>query len=146
MIRYDGAIEAPIGRDKFYEMVSDPKRVIGFLPDVVESKVVDQDHFTVKARVGAGPMRGTLDFAFETGGKSPGLGLELKGRGKGMQSVVDLTLRMAFEAIPGGSRAKWEAEAELGGLLASLGGRLIDGITSRYVQEITENIRLEASR
>ena len=146
MIRYEGVIEAPVGREVFYATVDDPQRVIGFLPDLVESKVVDVDHFTVKARVGAGPMKGTLDFAFETNEKTPGLRLELKGRGKGMQSMVNLTLTMTFEDRPGGSAAKWVAEAELGGLLASLGGRLIDGIASKYVQQITENIRKEVSK
>jgi len=146
VIRYEGVIEAPISRDKFYETINDPKTVIGFLPDVVESKVSDPDHFIVKAKVGAGPMRGTLDFAFETREKSPGLRLKLRGQGKGMQSMVDLTLTMTFEERPGGSRAKWEAEAELGGLLASLGGRLIDGIASKYVQQITDNIRKEVSK
>lgn len=146
MIRYEGAIEAPISREKFYETVNDPQKVISFLPDLVESKVVDVDHFTAKARLGAGPLRGTIEFAFETWEKNPGLRLKLKGQGKGMQSLVNLTLLMTFEDRPGGSRAKWEAEAELGGLLASVGGRLIDGIASKYIQQITDNIRAEVSK
>ena len=146
MIRYQGTIEAPIPKEKFYEVISDPQRVIRFLPDVVEAKVADRDHFAVKARVGAGPLRGTLDFEFETGEKEPGAHMTLKGRGQGMQSMVNLTLRMSFEDRDGGSRADWVAEAELGGLLASVGGRLIDGIAARYMKQITENIRLEVSK
>ena len=146
MIRYQGAIDAPIPRDTFYSIVNDPQKVIGFLPDVVESRVVDQDHFTVEARVGAGPLRGTLDLAFESSDKEPGLGLRLKGHGQGMQSTVDLTLQMRFEDKQGGSRANWVAEAELGGLLASVGGRLIDGIAAKYMRQITENIRTEVSK
>ncbi len=146
MIRYEGVIEAPITREVFYGVLSNPEKVIRFLPDVVESKVADQDHFTVKARVGAGPLRGTLDFAFETAEKKPGLHLKLKGRGQGMQSMVDLTLQMSFEDSQGGSKANWVAEAELGGLLASVGGRLMDGIASKYMKQITENIRLEVSK
>jgi len=146
VIRYEGAIEAPISKEKFYETINDPQKVIGFLPDIAESKVIDVDHFTAKARLGAGPLRGTIDFAFETSEKNPGLRLKLMGQGKGMQSVVSLTLLMTFEDRPGGSRAKWEAEADLGGLLASVGGRLIDGIASKYIRQITDSIRAEVSK
>lgn len=146
MIRYEGTVEASIPRDRFYSMVLDPQRVIGFLPDIVESRVTDPDHFKVKARVGAGPLRGVLDFAFEMLAKEPGLYVELKGHGQGMQSTVDLTLKMNFEDRQAGSRAKWVAEAELGGLLASVGGRLIDGVAGKYVKQITENIRREVSK
>lgn len=146
MIHYAGEIEAPVTREKFYEAMNDPRRVIRLLPDIVESRVADVDHFTAKARVGAGPLRGTIDFAFEISDKNPGQSLKLRGVGKGMQSVVNLTLRMSFESAAGGSKAKWEADADLGGLLASTGGRLIDGIASKYVQQITENIRSEVSK
>ncbi|MDG6902353.1 MAG: carbon monoxide dehydrogenase subunit G [Nitrososphaerota archaeon] len=145
-MRYEGAIEAPIAREVFYGILSDPEKVIRLLPDVVESKVADQDHFTVKARVGAGPLRGTLDFTFETAEKKPDLHLKLRGRGHGMQSTVDLTLQMSLEDSRGGSKANWAAEAEVGGLLASVGGRLLDGIASKYMKQITENIRLEVSK
>jgi len=146
VIRYQGTIEAPITKERFYEIISNPQKVIGFLPDVVESKITDSDHFTVKTRVGAGPLRGTLDFRFETGEKEEGAHLKLSGHGQGMQSTVDLTLAMNFEDKSGGSRANWEAEAELGGLLASVGGRLIDGIASKYMKQITDNIQLEVSK
>ena len=146
MIRYQGTIEALITKEKFYETISNPQKVVGFLPDVVESKIVDQDHFTVKTRVGAGPLRGTLDFRFETRDKQPGSQMKLKGHGQGMQSTVDLTLAMTFEEKQGGSKADWKAEAELGGLLASVGGRLIDGIASKYMKQITDNIQLEVSK
>jgi uncharacterized protein len=146
VIHYEGSIEAPISREKFYGTINDPQKVILFLPDIVESRVLDVDHFTAKARLGAGPLRGTIDFAFETTEKNPGIQLKLKGQGKGMQSIVNLTLLMTFEDNPGGSIAKWQAEADLGGLLASVGGRLIDGIASKYIQQITDNIRAGVSK
>jgi len=146
VIHYEGSIEAPFSREKFYGMLNDPQKVIRFLPDIVESRVLDADHFTAKAKVGAGPLRGTLDFAFETTDKNPGVQLKLKGEGKGMQSVVKMTLQMTFQDKPGGSIAMWKADADLGGLLASVGGRLIDGISAKYIQQITDNIRAEVSK
>src|SRR5271157_3971671 len=138
-MRYEGTIEAPISRARFYSLVTNPARVIGFLPDVVDSKVTDSDHFTVKARVGAGPVKGTLDMAFETVERKEGASTTLRGHGQGMQSSVDVTLRISLEDTEKGCTAKWTAEASVGGLLASLGGRLVDGVASKYVAAITEN-------
>jgi carbon monoxide dehydrogenase subunit G len=144
-MRYEGSIEAPVRREKFYAFVTDPNRVIGCLPDVVDSKVADSDHFTVKARVGAGPMKGTLDMSFETVERRMGSLSKLVGHAQGMQSSVDITLQIMLEDSPNGSKANWVAEASVGGLLASLGGRLIDGVASKYVRQITESMRKQVS-
>lgn len=120
--------------------------MIGFLPDVAESSVADADHFSVKVGVGAGRVKGTLDISFETLEKEAGHHAMPKGHGKGMQSTVDIAMRISLEDTQGGSQARWVAEASLGGLLANLGGRLTDGIATKYTREITDNIRTEVSK
>lgn len=140
-MHYEGTIEAPIPRDEFYAFVTDPTEIITILPDVEQSRVEDRDHFFVKAKVGAGPLRGTVTMNFAMTEKKKDSSVKLTGHGEGIQSVVDLTLTMSLEDAPKGSRARWSADAKVGGLLAGVAGRLVESLADSYIRRITENLR-----
>ncbi len=144
-MHYEGMIEAPVAREKFYEFMADPTKFIEALPDVVESKITDRDHFSVRARVGIGSLKGTFRISFETVAKEEGSMRKLAGHGQGMQSSVEFKLEIRLEDAPLGTKALWVADAAVGGLLASVGGRLIEGAAANYVRRITENIQAKVS-
>jgi uncharacterized protein len=139
-MHYEGTLRIPADRGEVYAFITDPRRVVAIIPDVTESKVADADHFSLKAKAGVGPLRGTIDFAFSVAAKVEGRSADLTGRGKGMQSTIDLTLSMALGDAPEGCEAKWVADATVGGTLASIGGRLVGGIAERYVKQVTDNL------
>ncbi|MDA4124713.1 MAG: carbon monoxide dehydrogenase subunit G [Thaumarchaeota archaeon] len=140
-MHYEGTFDASVPKEELFEFVTDPAQIIAILPGVEQSRVTDRNHFFVKARVGAGPLRGSIGMNFTTTGKKKDTSAKIVGRGEGMQSVVDLTLTMSLEDAPSGSRARWSADAKVGGLLASVAGRLIEGIADGYIKQVTENLR-----
>ncbi|MDV3277018.1 MAG: hypothetical protein LYZ69_00955 [Nitrososphaerales archaeon] len=140
-MHYEGTIEASVPKGRFYAFITDPASVIGILPDVAESKIADQDHFTVKAKAGVAYLRGALDIAFEVAEKKKDSMTRITGHGQGMQSSVEIQLQIDLEDSAAGTRASWAADVAVGGLLASVGGRLIDGVAAKYVMQITENLR-----
>lgn len=139
-MHYEGSFEAPVARDKLYSFVIDPKRIIAVIPDVTDSKIIDQDHFFVKAKAGIGPLKGDMEMNFTVAGKKRDTSAKLVGKGRGMQSSVDLSLLMTLEEAPGGCRGKWVADASLGGMLAGVGARLISVVVERYIRQITEDL------
>ena len=140
-MKFEGIIEAPVGRSRFYQFITDPAEVVGILPDVKESHVVDGDHFTVKAKVGVALLRGDMTMDFQVTEKKQDASVSLVGHGKGMQSSVDLVMAIVLEDKEGGTLARWTADTAIGGLLASVGGRLISNVAERYMKQITERLR-----
>lgn len=140
-MHYEGTIEVPAPRERFYAFMMDPHKVISILPDVQESKVVDPEHYSVKAKVGMGYLKGTMSINFELAEKKEGEFARLVGHGQGLQSSVEMALAIRLEDASKGSLGRWTAEASIGGLLASVGGRLVNGVAEKYVKQITENLR-----
>lgn len=140
-MHYEGTIDATVPKEKFYEFISDPSRIITIIPGVEQTRISDSDHFFVKAKVGAGSLRGSIGMNFTLAEKRKGKSAKLVGHGEGMQGFVDLTLVVDLEDAPHGSRGRWSADARVGGLLASVAGRLIEGIAGSYIKQITENLR-----
>lgn len=144
-MHYEGTIQTPSSRGAFYSFITDPAKVISILPDVVDSKVVDPDHFTVKAKVGVAYLRGTVDIKFEIVEKKKDSAAKIVGHGQGMQSSLEVKLAVALEDSQGGTKASWVADAAVGGLLASVAGRLIDGVAAKYVKQITVSLEQKVS-
>jgi uncharacterized protein len=140
-VRFEGSTELAASPAAVYAFITDPAKVVTIIPDVQESKIADGDHFSVKAKAGIGPMRGTLTMSFQVTEKKPGEAATLVGRGQGMQGTVDMAMTISLARTESGTRASWAADAKVGGILASVGGRLIGGVAEKYVREITEALK-----
>jgi uncharacterized protein len=143
-VHFEGSFEAPVEKGMLYSFVTDPKRLVTVIPDVKESRVVGDGCFSVKANAGVGPLKGLLDMDFVVTDKKPGRSVKIIGKGRGMQSTIDLTLSLELEDRPGGCKGRWVADVSVGGMLASMGGRLISGVAEKYVSRITEDLRKKA--
>ena len=144
-MHFEGEIAVPAPKERLYAFITDPAKVISILPDVEESKVVDGDHFYVKSKLGMSYLRGTVGLNFEIMERRKDEFARVAGRGQGMQSSIDLTLDLAVEGTPDGCRGKWTADAKVGGLLASVGGRILNGVAEKYVKQITESLKQKVS-
>lgn len=144
-MHFEGEMAVPAPKERLYAFITDPAKVISILPDVEESKVVDGDHFYVKSKLGMSYLRGTVGLNFEIMERRKDEFARVAGRGQGMQSSIDLTLDLAVEGTPDGCRGKWTADAKVGGLLASVGGRILNGVAEKYVKQITESLKQKVS-
>jgi carbon monoxide dehydrogenase subunit G len=60
-MHYDGAFEVPVPKQKVYDFVMDPEKITSIFPDVQDVKVIDENNFTLKAKVGISFIRGMMD-------------------------------------------------------------------------------------
>lgn len=82
---------------------------------------------------------------FEIAEKRKNASVRMIGHGQGVQSSIDLTMTITLEEYQGGTRARWFVEAIIGGLLASVGSRILGSAAEKYVKLITENLRQKVS-
>jgi uncharacterized protein len=144
-MHFEGEIEVPVPKERLYAFITDPAKVVSILPDVEESRFIDSDHFFVKSKLGMSYLRGTVGLNFEITEKRKDEFARVVGRGQGIQSSIDLGLELAIMSTPEGCRGRWAADARVGGLLASVGGRILNGVAEKYVKQITESLRQKVS-
>ena len=59
-MKLDGRFSVRGAREDVYAFLTDPRKVSRHMPDVQEVEIEDDDHFTVKARVGISHIKGTM--------------------------------------------------------------------------------------
>ncbi len=78
--------------------------------------------------------------------KKPPEGAKVIGRGSGMQSTMDFEIGFRLEEpSPGRTRVNWYFDGSIGGLIGSMGARVLDPVAQRIVQDSVERLRQKLS-
>jgi carbon monoxide dehydrogenase subunit G len=140
-VRFEGSFDLKASPETFFKVATDPKKFSKAIPDVKKVTVKDQSNFNVEFTVSLGPIRGTLkvDFTYEK--VEPYSLLSVVGKGGGLQSIVNVRIDAKVAPSSTGSKVDWAADLTVGGLVASVGGRLIESVTKDKITQIIENLR-----
>jgi carbon monoxide dehydrogenase subunit G len=140
-VRFEGSFDLKASPETFFKVATDPKKFSKAIPDVKKVTVKDQNNFNVEFTVSLGPIRGTLkvDFTYEK--VEPYSFLSVVGKGSGLQSTVNVRIDAKVTPSSTGSKVDWAADLTVGGLVASVGGRLIESVTKDKITQIIENLR-----
>jgi carbon monoxide dehydrogenase subunit G len=146
-MHYDGSFEVPVPRQKVYDFVMDPTKITSIFPDVQDLKIIDENNFTLKAKVGISFIRGMMDVKMSIIERRPPSFAKMKAKGTGLSSTIELDNTFTMEELAGGvgTRVIWAADAKIGGLMASVGSRLVDAAAQKYVAEIIGSLKEKLS-
>lgn len=130
-------------RETVFKFVTEPDSFIKLIPDLQKYEKVDERNFKVVFKIGLGMIKGSLNMAFKLEDVKAPEFVKVVGRGSGMQSTADLTLNLTLNQADGGTEVVWDADIVVGGLVASVGSRLLESTTKTKVREIVEGLKRE---
>jgi len=142
-----GEAVLPAGKDLVWELLNDADVLRLCIPGCESLDLQDDTHFTAVAKVKLGPVKATFRGKVALEDLDPPNGYRLSGEGDGGISGFakgGAVVRLAD--VEGGTLLYYEAEAQIGGKLAQIGSRLVDGVAkkmadeffARFVQEVTK--------
>ena len=129
-------------------MMTDPNQISQCMPDLQKLEIKSPDDFTAVVKAGVSFIKGDFVLHFTTVEKTPPTHAKLAAHGTGIGSTVDLdTLMDISDAEGGGTSMKWSADARVGGRIASVGQRLLNGQAEKIVKQLFECLqgKLEAA-
>ena len=99
--------------------------------------VKSPDDFTAIIKAGVSFIKGDFTLRFLTVEKTAPTHAKLTAHGTGIGSTVDMETVMDFsDTAEGGTAMKWTAEARIGGRIASVGQRLLNGQAEKIIQQL----------
>ncbi|MDG6956936.1 MAG: carbon monoxide dehydrogenase subunit G, partial [Nitrososphaerota archaeon] len=139
---FDGTVDAMAPAAQVYAALIDPNQLSACIPGFQRAEVKSPREFTVLVKAGVSFIRGDFTIKFDLVEARAPTHAKLVGRGSGMGSVVDIEATMDIsEAAGGGSSTRWYAEAKVGGKIASLGQRLLEGQAEKIIREMFACLR-----
>ena len=141
-MHFEGRFDARAPPARVYSAMMDPNELSACMPGFQRADVKSPGDFTVVVKAGVSFIRGDFTIRFSLAEAREPTHAKLLGRGSGMGSVVDIEATMDIsEVAGGGSSMECSAEAKVGGKIASLGQRLLEGQAEKIIREMFACLR-----
>ncbi len=131
-------IEAP--RNKVWAALNDPQVLKQSIPGCEEIEQTSDTSFTAQVTAKVGPVKAKFSGAVELTDIDAPNGYRISGEGKGgAAGFAKGGANVKLEEDGSGTLLKYEVDAQVGGKLAQLGARLIDGTAKKMASQFFEN-------
>ena len=136
-----GEVMLPANREKVWAALNDPEVLKTCIPGVQELEKVSDTAFNAVAKVAIGPVKATFKGAVSLTDLDPPNGYTISGEGQGgVAGFAKGGAKVRLDdAEGGGTKLTYDVEAQVGGKIAQLGGRLINGVAKKYADEFFAN-------
>ncbi len=137
----NGAVTLPADRATVWEALNDPDVLKRSIPGCQELERTGENGFTATAKVSVGPVKATFKGNVRLSDIDPPNGYTISGEGQGgVAGFAKGGAKVRLEeAEGGGTLLNYDVEAQVGGKIAQLGGRLINGVAKKYADEFFTN-------
>ena len=140
-MKFQGTVDIGAPRGRVWAFLMDPNDVGPCGPGVESIEVVDETHFKARARVGIGFISARFNVDMEIAERDEPSRAVIKARGQAPGSVVDATATMALSDGAAGTTMDWSADVNIGGTIASVGARLIEGTANKMIGQTFDCIK-----
>jgi carbon monoxide dehydrogenase subunit G len=136
-MQLSGEYHIPAPRDRVWSMLNDPDVLRACIPGCDSLEADGADAFKAKVTTKIGPVKASFNGAFTLSNINPPESYTITGEGKGgvagfAKGGADINLA---EDGDGGTVLTYTADAQVGGKLAQLGGRLIDSTARKMADQ-----------
>jgi carbon monoxide dehydrogenase subunit G len=140
-MQFGGELDVAASPSLVFAVVTNPEKFGKAIPDLKKLTVTDSSKFYAEFTIKLGFMGGLFKMNFEYQDLSPPSKLKLVGRGSGVQSNVDLGIDLNVSSAGSGSKLTWTANLSVGGLVASVGGRLMENFAKQKIEQIVKGLK-----
>ena len=128
-MKLEGSYEVPAGRQTVWEAFLDPAKLKKAIPGCEKLEAVAPDEYKATMKVGVGGVKGTFEGKVKITEKKPPESYKLAVEGTGGPGFVrGETVITLSDAEGGGTRVAYSADMQVGGLIASVGQRMLGGV------------------
>lgn len=142
-MKVEGTYTLPAPRQRVWQLLNDPKVLARATPGVKQLDPLGGDTYKATIEVGVGPVKGTYDGKVSIADRSEPERMTLKVEGGGKAGTIKATGELRLEEQDGKTLVAYSGDAQVTGLIASVGHRLIGGVAKQMVGEFFKALERE---
>lgn len=131
-----GEVELPAGREVVWAALNDPEILKACIPGCESLEKTGDNSMQAVAKVKVGPVSASFKGKVDLLDLDPPNGYRIQGEGEGgVAGFAKGGATVRLSEIPNGTKLAYDVEAQVGGKLAQLGARLIDGVAKKMADQ-----------
>src|SRR6201988_4674523 len=135
-----GEVQLPASREVVWAKLNDPEVLKTCIPGCEELNVSGENQFEAVAKMKVGPVSARFQGRVTLSDLDPPNGYKITGEGEGgVAGFAKGGAKVDLADHEGGKRLSYHVDAQIGGKLAQLGQRLINGSAKKMADEFFAN-------
>jgi uncharacterized protein len=131
-----GDVALPADRAKVWALLNDPEVLKACIPGCESLEKTGDDGFAAVVKTKIGPVSATFKGKVALTDITPLVGYTIKGEGEGgIAGFAKGGAKVSLADAAGGTQLHYDVEAHVGGKIAQLGARLIDGVAKNMADK-----------
>jgi uncharacterized protein len=145
-MQIEGSNPVRASRAQVWAALNSPEVLARCVPGVKTLTLEDENTFKMLLEVSVGPVKGKFDGKIEILERHEPDTVVLKISAKSPVGIVNATGTVRLEEIEDVTQVHWVGEPKLMGVLASIGGRLIEGVAKQQAEIFFGKLEVEAQK
>ena len=139
-LKIEGSYTFDAPRQRVWEVLLDPKVMAQCMPGCESMNEVAPDQFEAVMKVGVASVKGTYKGKVSIKDKQPPSHYVLSGQGSGGPGFMQGDVAIDLEEADGKTVLKYSTDAKIGGLIASVGQRMLNGVAKMMVDQFFKKV------
>src|SRR6185312_17157025 len=141
-----GEVTLPAERAKVWALLNDPEALKSAIPGCQSLEKTSENGFAAVVKTKIGPVSATFKGKVELSDIVPLEGYTIRGEGEGgIAGFAKGGAKVSLADAPGGTLLRYDVEATVGGKMAQLGSRLVDGVAKNMADKFFANFAARAA-
>ena len=145
-MRVEGTHHLPAPRERVWALLNDPAVLARVTPGVKELHPAGTDTYGATIELSVGPVKGTYAGQVSIAEKTPPERMTLRVEGGGRPGTIRATGELHLEEQDGRTVVRYIGDAQVTGLVASVGHRLMSGVAKQMAGEFFKALEGELNR
>jgi carbon monoxide dehydrogenase subunit G len=134
-MKIEGSADIPAPREKVWAAFLDPNILAQALPGCEKLEAIGPNEYKATMKVGVAAIKGTFEGKVKLSDLEPPNRYRMAVEGSGGPGFVRGEAGMQMSDVDGGTKVSYDADVQVGGLIASVGQRMLGGVTKMMLDQ-----------
>ena len=144
-MKISGSYRLPLALERAYQIMQDPKVLAQAIPGCEELEKTGENEYRMKMKMVLASLSGVFDGKVKITDQMPPSSFRLVVEGSGRPGFVKGDGLLKLSAVDTGTEVSYEGDAQVGGTIAAVGQRLLDGTAKIMIRRFFEKLAEVAS-
>lgn len=141
-MKISGTYTLPVPPERAYQMMQDPEVLARAMPGCQALEKTGDNEYRMKMVMALASLSGAFEGKVRITDQEPPSSFRLMVEGSGRIGFLKGDGVLRLRAVDGGTEVSYEGDAQVGGTIAAIGQRLIDGtakmMTKKFFEKLAE--------
>jgi Uncharacterized conserved protein len=141
-MEFKGQFDVKADRHTVFSFISDIEKITSLIPDVQSREKVNETSSKLIVKAGQSAIKGKFNLLLEILKKVEDQSIEISAKGSGATGSLDIRARYDISSkSPDSTTVIWTVNFTIGGMVATMGSRIINNTAEKYISVLTESFR-----